>query len=106
MMLSLSSSNTGTERKRPAAMSARICRPDRDLLVLARVGQGEADAQGVADAAREELLEGHARLDDRPPAGCRPRSRPGAAARRGAAAAKRVLASMTLRGCESLRLTT
>ena len=27
MMLSLSSSKTGTERKRPAAMSARICRP-------------------------------------------------------------------------------
>ena len=37
--------------------------PDRDLLVLARVGQGEAHAHGVADAAREELLEGHPCLD-------------------------------------------
>jgi hypothetical protein len=34
-----------------------------DLFVLARVGQGEAHAQGVADPAREELLEGHPRLD-------------------------------------------
>ena len=64
MMLSRSSSKTGTERKRPAATSARICRPTVDLLVLARVRQREADAQRVADAAREQLLEGDARLDD------------------------------------------
>ena len=64
MMLSRSSSKTGTERKRPAATSARICEADRHLLVLARVGQRQADAQRVADAAREQLLEGHARLED------------------------------------------
>ena len=64
MMLSLSSSKTGTERKRPAAMSSRICRPTVISSCLRGFGQGEAHAQGVADAAREELLEGHARLDD------------------------------------------
>ncbi len=64
MMFSLSSSKTGTERNRPAAMSARMRPADRDFLVLARVGKGEAHADGVADAAGEQLLEGHARLDD------------------------------------------
>ena len=37
---------------------------DRHLLVLAGVGEGEADPESVPDPAREELLERHAGLDD------------------------------------------
>ena len=35
-----------------------------DLFALARVGHGERDADRVADAAADELLEGDPRLDD------------------------------------------
>src|SRR5207248_1956980 len=38
--------------------------PDRNLFAFALERQGEGDADGVADAAGDELLEGDAGLDD------------------------------------------
>ena len=103
MMLSLSSSKTGTERKRPAATSARICRPTVISSCLRGLGSVRLTRSVSPMPRREELLEGHARLDDAVGRHARPRSRPGAAARRARAAAKRRLASITLRGCGVLQ---
>ncbi len=63
-MLSRSSGNFGTERKRPAAMSSRIASPTSTSSCLRGFGSGQRDSHGIADSLREELLEGDAGLDD------------------------------------------
>ena len=105
MMLSLSSSKTGTERKRPAATSARIWRPTVTSSCLRGLGRVRLTRK-VSPMPRERSCSKAMRVLITPsggmPASVTPRWR-GTSGRR---AAKRTLASMTLRGWLSLRLTT
>ena len=60
MMFNVPRPKSTTLRTRPAAISARMERPATiSSLLLA-----ERDADGVAEAAADQLLEGDARLDD------------------------------------------
>ena len=99
-------SKRGTERKRPLAMSSRISLADGDLVAFVLEGQRERDADRVADAAGDELLEGDARLDDAVRRHARPPVTPRCSGTSGRAAAKRMFASMTLFGSESFSETT
>ncbi len=105
MMLSLSSSKTGTERKRPAATSARICSPTVISSCLRGLGRVRLTRR-VSPMPRERSCSKATRVLMTPSGGMPASVTPRWSGTSGRASAKRRLASMTLRGCESLRLTT
>ena len=105
MMFSLSSSKTGTERKRPAAMSARICRATVTSSCLRGLGRVRLTLT-VSPMPRERSCSKATRVLMIPSGGMPASVTPRWRGTSGRVAAKATLASMTLRGCESLRLTT
>ena len=105
MMLRVSSSKTGTERKRPPAMSARIWSPTVTSSCLRGLGRVRL-TRIVSPIPRETSCSKATRVLMTPSGGIPASVTPRWRGTSGRAAAKRRFASMTLRGWESLRLTT